>query len=83
MDMSNHRSEMHREIVEALVSSKAVDFEAVGSVLSKYGARAALAGDAVGVIINWRVMDLCIPVDFKDLVRNLDLSHSLEAQVKG
>lgn len=81
--MSNHRSEMHREIVEALVSSKAVDFEAVGTVLSKYGARAALAGDSIGVIINWRVMDLCIPVDFKDLLHNLDLSHSSAGQIKG
>jgi hypothetical protein len=33
----------------------------VGGVLSKFGARAALTGEAIGVIINRRVMDICIP----------------------
>ena len=61
--MSNTRTELQKEVAEALIASKAVNFEAVGSVLSKYGARAALAGDALGVIINRRVMDICIPVD--------------------
>jgi hypothetical protein len=44
--MSQRRTELQQEIVEALISSKAIDFEAVGKVLSKYGARAARAGDA-------------------------------------
>jgi hypothetical protein len=61
--MPKNRTELQREVVEALVQSKAVDFEATGQVLAKFGARAALTGDAIGVIINWRVMDLCIPVD--------------------
>jgi len=59
--MSNRRTELQREVVEALVQSKAFDFEAVGKVLGKYGARAALTGDALGVIINWRVLHYCIP----------------------
>ncbi len=59
--MSNRRTELQREVVEALVQSKAFDFEAVGKVLGKYGARAALQGDAIGVIINWRMLHYCIP----------------------
>jgi hypothetical protein len=61
--MSHKRTELQREVAEALISSKALNFEIVGSVLSKYGARAALNGDAIGVIINWRLFDVCIPVD--------------------
>ena len=59
--MFHTRTELHREVVEALVSTKAVNFEAVGSILSKYGARAAVSGEALGVIINRRVIDVCIP----------------------
>lgn len=59
--MSKSRTELQREIAEALISTKALNFEALGGVLSKYGARAALAGEAVWVNINWRVMDVCIP----------------------
>lgn len=81
--MSHVRTELHREVVEALVSSKAVNFEAVGSILSKYGARAALTGDAIGVIINWRVIDACIPVDFHSIAHGVDLERALGAQVKG
>lgn len=66
-----HRTELQREVAEALVSSKAIDFEAVGSIIARYGARAASQGDAIGVIINHRVMDACIPVDFYSLLPNL------------
>jgi hypothetical protein len=59
--MSNRRTELQREVVEALVQSKAFDFEAVGKVLGKYGSRAALTGDSLGIVINWRVLHLCIP----------------------
>ena len=78
--MSQKRTELHREVVEALVSSRAIDFEAIGGVLSKYGSRAALSGDAIGVIINWRVIDACIPVDFYDLVRGIDSKRTVGAQ---
>ena len=59
--MINRRTELQKEVVEALVQSKAFDFEAVGKVLGKYGSRAALTGDALGVVINWRVLHYCIP----------------------
>jgi hypothetical protein len=59
--MSNRRTELQKEVVEALVQSKAFNFEAVGQVLAKYGSRAALTGDAIGVVINWRVFHYCIP----------------------
>lgn len=55
------RTELQAEVINALISSKAIDFEAVGAVLGKYGARAAATGDAVGMVINWRHVDICIP----------------------
>jgi len=63
ISMSNHRTELQKEVAEALITSKAVNFEVVGSILSKFGARAALTGDAIGAVINWRVIDICIPPD--------------------
>lgn len=57
------RTELQREVATALIEAKAINFDMVGSVLSKYGARAALNGDAIGAIVNWRVIDVCIPVD--------------------
>jgi hypothetical protein len=59
--MPNRRTELQQEVVEALITSKAVNFEAIGKVLSKYGDRAARAGDGLAVIINRRVIDTCIP----------------------
>lgn len=59
--MSLKRTELQREVVDALIESRAVDFEAVGSVLAKYGERAARTGDGFAVIINWRAWDICIP----------------------
>jgi hypothetical protein len=57
----SERTELQKEVAEALINSKALNFEVIGSVLTKYGARAALTGNAIGVIINWRVIDVCIP----------------------
>jgi len=59
--MSIQRSELQNEVARALVESKAVDFEAVGKVLSRFGARAALSGDTIGAIIGRKCMDICIP----------------------
>lgn len=81
--MSQHRTELHKEVVEALISSKAVNFEAIGAVLSKYGSRAALTGDEIGVSINRNLIDLCIPVDFKNLLRGVSLELTVGPQVKG
>ena len=38
-------SEAEREVVTALIDSKAVDFEALGSMVAKHGARATLQFD--------------------------------------
>ncbi len=61
--MSNHRSELQREVVEALINSKAFNFDVIGNVLGKYGARAALAGESFGVYIGRHAIDACIPVE--------------------
>jgi hypothetical protein len=61
--MLGTRHELHQEAVDALLESKAIDFEAVGRVLADQGARLAKEGVDFSVIINWRVMDICIPPD--------------------
>ncbi len=80
--MPNLRTELHREVIDALVKTKAINFDAVGTVLSKFGSRAALTGESIGVIINWRLMDLCIPVDFFDLVRGVTFDRTIGPQVE-
>jgi hypothetical protein len=56
------RTELQQEMIKALIESKAIDFEAAGGVLAKYGARAALEGNGLAFNINWRVVrDICIP----------------------
>jgi hypothetical protein len=78
--MGTHRSELQREVAEALISSKAINFEAVGGIIAKFGARAAINGDAIGVIINHRVIDACIPVDPSLLFQSaLGAGHVLKA----
>jgi len=59
--MPKSRTELQREVTEALVSSKAVNFEAIGEVLGKFGARAVLAGDALWLRIGHNCLDICIP----------------------
>ena len=61
--MGQRRTELQKAVVEALVNSKAVDFEKVGNVLAKFGERAAITGDSIGALIHWRVIDVCIPPD--------------------
>jgi hypothetical protein len=79
--MPNKRTELQREVVEALVSSKAINFEAAGSVLAKYGARAALTGDTFGALVHWRVFDICIPPD--PWARGIEIQEVLGGQAKG
>lgn len=67
-----HRSELQREVAEALISTKAINFDAIGQVLTKFGERAARGGDGIGVIVNWRLIDVCIPVDW--IIRH-DMPH--------
>jgi hypothetical protein len=59
--MSFHRSELQSEVARTLVESKAIDFDVIGKVLSQFGARAALSGENIGVIIGKRCWDICIP----------------------
>jgi len=66
--VANERTGLEQEMVQALVESKAVDFEAAGSILAKFGARAAIDGVGIVFHIDKRVVrDLCIPVDFEQL----------------
>ena len=53
------RSELEQEIVQALVESKAVDFEAAGSIFAKYGARAALSESEIHFIVTKRAYWAC------------------------
>jgi hypothetical protein len=78
--MPNMRTELQREVAEALVSSKAVNFEQVGTVLAKFGARAAVSGEAIGAIINWRVIDICIPPEPYQVVVVGDLARGASAR---
>lgn len=80
--MSKRRTELHREIVEALIESNAVNLEAIGSVFAKYGARAALAGDAIGIVINWRLWDICIPPFYVDQIESLEGEATVATELK-
>ena len=53
------RTPLQDEVVRALIETKAIDFEAVGALFAKYGARAALEGDALVNIINKNITWNC------------------------
>lgn len=53
------RTPLQDEVVRALIETRAIDFEAVGALFSKYGARAALEGDSLVHIINKNVTWNC------------------------
>lgn len=53
------RTPLQDEVVRALIESKAIDFEAVGAIFSKFGARAALEGDSLVNIVNKNVTWNC------------------------
>jgi hypothetical protein len=53
------RTPLQDEVVRALIETKAIDFEAVGALFSKFGARAALEGDSLVHIINKNVTWNC------------------------
>ena len=57
------RTALQNEVAQALLESKAVDFEVATSVIAKYAPAAASRGEAIGLVVNWRQIDLCIPVD--------------------
>ena len=53
------RTELEQEIVDAFIDTKAVNFDAIGSLIKKYGARAAKTGTDLVVIINRHNMLAC------------------------
>jgi hypothetical protein len=55
----NTRTELEQEVVDAILESKAVNFEAMGSIISKYGARAAKSGISLVTIINKNIIINC------------------------
>ncbi len=46
------RTELEQEIINAMIDTKAINLDAVGQVISKYGERAAKTGTDLATIIN-------------------------------
>jgi hypothetical protein len=61
--MATNRMKVQQEVADALVAAKAIDFEAIGSVLSRHAAAASLAGQDIAFIFGHHVIDICIPPD--------------------
>jgi len=55
------RTALQQEVIGAILDSKAVNFDAVGGILSKFGERAARDGDELVFSVHWWVIDWCIP----------------------
>ena len=53
------RTELQQSVVEALISSKAVDLKAISNTMSEFAERAALNGDDLIHIINKPFMWAC------------------------
>jgi hypothetical protein len=65
------RSAFQQQVVQALLESKAINLDAVGATLSKFGERAALEGETLVSIINRNVMWNCgWPGPELDIVRS-------------
>ena len=46
------RTELDQEIVNALIDTKAVNFDAIGGIIAKFGDRATRSGTNLSVVIN-------------------------------
>jgi hypothetical protein len=46
------RTELQQQVVDALLDSKAIDLEGVGSLISKFGETAARRGETLSAIIH-------------------------------
>jgi hypothetical protein len=53
------RTELEQEIVDAFIETKAVNFDAIGKIIAKYGARAAKTGTSLVNIINKNITINC------------------------
>lgn len=49
---TDSRTAFQQQVVEALVQSKAINLEAMGATMSKFGERALLQGESLVSIIN-------------------------------
>ena len=56
---SQPRTAFQQQVVEALVQSKAINLEAVGATMSKFGERAVLQGESLVSIINRHAIWAC------------------------
>ena len=57
--MAEKRTAFQQQVVEALISSKAINLEAVGATMSKFGQRAVLEGESLVTIINHNAIWNC------------------------
>ncbi len=57
--MSHTRTELEQELVNAFIESKAVDFEAIGGIIARYGARAALTGTDLTAMVTKNFLINC------------------------
>jgi len=53
------RTKLEQEIVDAFIETKAVNFDAIGSIIAKYGSRAAKAGISLVTIVNKNIVINC------------------------
>lgn len=53
------RTALQDRVMRELVETRAIDFEAIGSLFGKYGAQAALEGDALVSIVNGNAIWNC------------------------
>jgi hypothetical protein len=53
------RTPFQQEVVEALLDSQAINIEAMGSVFSRFGAKALLEGESLVQIITGKAMWNC------------------------
>jgi hypothetical protein len=60
---NQHRTELQQEVVDALIESSAINFEAIGGIFAKFGERAARTGTELGFVVGRRVLNYCIPPD--------------------
>jgi hypothetical protein len=61
--MAENRTQLQQEVVDALLESSAINFEALGGIIATFGERAARAGSELGFVIGRRVLNYCIPPD--------------------
>ncbi len=50
--MSNERTAFHQDVIKTLIETQSIDFDKLGSTMSRFGAKAALEGHDLVSIIN-------------------------------